>query len=73
MTEMTQEIQNNFESKVSCKIETNSSGYNTTVHVYQGAKKAEIDDTIAKTVYAHEQLQKRLTPSLKENGDIEIK
>ena len=52
-----EQIQNNFESKISCKIETNSRGYNTTVHVYQGATDKEIEDTVSKTVYAHIQLQ----------------
>ena len=45
---MIQKIQNNFEYKISIKVETNSRGYNTTIHVYQGATKKEIDDTIAK-------------------------
>ena len=67
------DIQNNLESNISCKIEANSRGFVTSVHVYEGARKASIDETIAKTVYAHFALQKRLTPSLKENGDIEIK
>ena len=56
------EVVNNFESKVSIKIETNSRGFNTSIHCYQGVKKADIDDTIAKTIYCHEQLQKRLAP-----------
>jgi hypothetical protein len=34
-------------------------------------KKAAIDETIAKTVYAHQQLQQKLAPSL--SGDIEVK
>jgi hypothetical protein len=38
------EIKNNFESKCSIKIETNSRGHNTTVHVYQGVTIAEIDN-----------------------------
>lgn len=60
---MSQEIQNNFESKVSIKIETNSKGHNTSVHVYQGVSQKEIDDTIEKTLYAHNTLQKKLTPA----------
>jgi len=44
----TSEIKNNFESKCSIKIETNSKGHNTTVHVYQGVTFQEIDDTIEK-------------------------
>ena len=43
---MTADIQNNFESKVSMKIETNSRGFNTVVHVYQGVSKKEIDETV---------------------------
>jgi hypothetical protein len=42
------EIKNNFECKCSMKIETNSKGHNTTVHVYQGVTFQEIDDTIEK-------------------------
>ena len=38
------EIKNNFESKCSIKIETNSKGHNTTVHIYQGVTIAEIDN-----------------------------
>jgi hypothetical protein len=57
---MSAEIKNNFESKVSCKIETNSRGYNTTVHCYQGVTEQEIDDTVAKTIYAHKKLQEAL-------------
>jgi hypothetical protein len=35
MTDLT-EIKNNFESKCDIKIETNSRGQNTTIHVYEG-------------------------------------
>ena len=59
---MTEDIKNNFESRCSFKIETNSKGYNTTVHVYQGATEKEINDTIDKTVKAHIKLQTELTP-----------
>ena len=55
-----EEIKNNFESKCSLKIETNSKGHNTTVHVYQGATKEDIDDTIKQTIYAHNELQTKL-------------
>ena len=58
------EIQNNFESKVSCKITSTSKGFNTEVHVYEGARKSSIDETVAKTVYCHQQLQAKLAPSL---------
>ena len=54
------EIKNNFESKCSIKIETNSKGHNTTVHVYQGVTIAEIDETIEKTIHAHTELQDKL-------------
>lgn len=53
-------VQNNFESKVSMRIKSNSRGYVTSVHVYSGAKRADIDETVAKTIYAHNELQKRL-------------
>ena len=56
------EIVNNFESKCSIKIETNSRGFNTSVHVYAGCKKAEIDETVAKVLYCHQEVQKRLAP-----------
>ena len=57
---MEQTIQNSFESKVSIKIETNSRGFNTIVHVYQGVDKKEIDDTVAKAIYAHKLVQTEL-------------
>ena len=58
-------IQNSFESKISCKIESNSRGFNTTVHVYQGVSQKDMDETIAKTVYAHIQLQEILVEAVK--------
>ena len=60
---MTEEIKNNFESRCSFKIETNSKGHNTTVHVYQGCTEEEINETIAQTVKAHNKLQKSLQES----------
>ncbi len=62
MTELS-DIKNNFESKCSIKIETNSKGHNTMVHVYQGVTIQEIDDTIDKAIYAHNELQKKLAPA----------
>jgi hypothetical protein len=59
MTELTK-IKNNFESKCSIKIETNSRGYNTSIHVYQGVNEKEIDDTIFKAIYGMNGLQKEL-------------
>jgi hypothetical protein len=53
------EIKNNFESKCSIKIETNSRGYNTSIHVYQGVNEKEIDDTIFKAIYGMKGLTKR--------------
>ena len=50
----------NFESKCSIKIETNSKGHNTTVHLYQGVTIQEIDDTVEKAVYAHNKIQEEL-------------
>ena len=52
-----EQIQNNFESKINIKIESNSRGYNTSVHVYQGVTQKEMDETISKSIYAHRQLQ----------------
>jgi uncharacterized protein with von Willebrand factor type A (vWA) domain len=54
------EIKNNFESKCSIKIETNSKGHNTTVHVCQRVTIQEIDDTVEKAVYAHNKIQEEL-------------
>jgi hypothetical protein len=59
LTDLT-EIKNNFESKCSIKIETNSRGYNTSIHVYQGVTEKEIDDTIFKAIYGINGLQKEL-------------
>jgi hypothetical protein len=56
-----QDIKNNFESKCSIKVETNSRGYNTTIHVYQGVTEKEIDDTIFKAIYGMNGLQKELS------------
>jgi hypothetical protein len=53
-------IKNNFESKCSIKIETNSRGYNTSIHVYQGVTEQGIDDTIFKAIYGINGLQKEL-------------
>lgn len=54
------EIKNNFESKCSIKIETNSRGFNTTVHCYQGVTMQEIDDTVEKAIYTHNKIQSEL-------------
>jgi hypothetical protein len=54
---MSSEIKNNFESKCSMKIESNSRGYNTTVHVYEGCTRDQILKTIEDTVFAHKMLQ----------------
>lgn len=63
-------IQNNFESKVSCKIETNSRGFNTVVHVYQGVSKKEIDETVKNTIYAHNQLQLALVEKVEDVKEL---
>lgn len=55
-----EKIENNFESKCSMKIETNSKGYNTTVHVYEGCTDGQIADTVIKTIEAHKLLQKEI-------------
>ena len=36
------DIKNNLENKISCKIEANSRGFVTSVHVYEGARKTSI-------------------------------
>jgi len=54
------ELKNNFESKCSIKIETNSRGHNTSIHVYQGIIEKEIDDAIFKAIYGINGLQKEL-------------
>lgn len=53
------ELKNNFESKCSIKVETNSKGHNTTVHVYRVTLQ-EIDDTVEKAIYAHNKTQSEL-------------
>ena len=57
---MEQTIQNSFESKVSMKAETNSRGYNTTVHCYAGVTQNDIDECVKMTIYAHKKLQEKL-------------
>jgi hypothetical protein len=42
---MSQEIRNNFESKCSMKIESNSKGYNMTVHLYEGCTEEQYKET----------------------------
>jgi hypothetical protein len=59
MTELAH-IKNSFESNCSIKIETNSKGHNTTVHVYEGVTFQEIDDTVEKAMYAHTGIQNKL-------------
>jgi hypothetical protein len=58
------EIRNNFESKCSYKIESNSKGYNTTIHVYEGATQEDIRKTIENTIfgfkYGQEQILKEI-------------
>jgi hypothetical protein len=65
------ELRNIFESKCSMKVESNSRGYNTTVHVYEGCTDKQIEETIGKTVAAHFELQRVLKETseqfLKEN------
>lgn len=55
-------LRNNFDSKCDMKVETNSRGHNTTVHVYEGCTKDQVDETIKITIYAHEKLQEALIP-----------
>ena len=42
------------------KVESNSRGFNTTVHVYEGCTQAQIDQTAKDTVYAYLRLQEEL-------------
>jgi hypothetical protein len=44
---MSSEIKNNFESKCSYKIESNSKGFNTTIHVYEGPTQEEISPEVS--------------------------
>lgn len=62
-----QEIQNNFESKISVKIEANSRGYTTSIHVYEGVTQKQINKTVEMAIYAHQLVQTRL---LKDCGKI---
>jgi hypothetical protein len=62
---LVEEIKNSFESKCSITIETNSRGFNTKVHVYQGVSKEKIDDTIFKAIYGMNGLQKELLSMVK--------
>lgn len=62
-----EKIENNQESKCSMKIETNSKGYNTTVHVYEGCTEQQILDTIKQTILAHKGLQEQIS-KLPERG-----
>ena len=50
-SEMSTEIKNNFESKCRYKIESNSKGFNATIHVYEGASQEEIKKTIENTIF----------------------
>ena len=56
-----EKIENNQESKCSMKIETNSKGYNTTVHVYEGCTGFQVDDTVKRTIEAHKKLQAEIS------------
>jgi len=59
---------NNFESKVSYKIETNSKGFNTSIHVYQGATQEEIKQTILDTIWGHKFGQEELLKEVTKSG-----
>jgi len=63
-------LRNNFESKCSMKIESNSRGFNTTVHVYEGCLRDDIDQTIKDTVYAYEKLQEVLKMEKAKQDDL---
>lgn len=57
---MSSEIKNIAESKCSVKIETNSKGHNTTVHIYQGCSETEWKKTADDAVAFHNYLQQKL-------------
>jgi CRISPR/Cas system CMR-associated protein Cmr1 (group 7 of RAMP superfamily) len=50
----------NFQSKCSIKIETNSSGHNTTAHAYEGVTFQQLDDAVEKAVYADYTIQHKI-------------
>lgn len=54
------QVVNNFETLVSYKIDTTSKGFNTTIHVYQGADIEIIKKVIENTIEGHFYGQKRL-------------
>lgn len=58
---MSSEIKNIAESKCSAKIETNSKGNNTTVHIYQGCTETEWKKTADDAVAFHNYLQDKLS------------
>ena len=66
MSEVEQVLRNNFESKCSMKVESNSRGFNTTVHVYEGCTRDQIDKTVYDTVYAYKELQRVLKEGTEE-------
>jgi hypothetical protein len=55
-----EKIENNFESLCSYKIETNSKGHNTTLHLYQGCTKDIWQKVIDEAVDAHNYGQSKL-------------
>jgi hypothetical protein len=63
-------LRNNFESKCSMKVESNSRGFNTTVHVYEGCTKEQIDETVKATLYAHDKLQADLKMEKAKQDDL---
>jgi len=65
-----QGFRNNFESKCSMKVESNSRGFNTTVHVYEGCTKEQIDETVKATLYAHDKLQADLKMEKAKQDDL---
>ncbi|MGB9167406.1 MAG: hypothetical protein WCB31_00595 [Nitrososphaeraceae archaeon] len=66
------ELKNKFESKCSIKIETNSKGHNTTVHVYEAVSFQEIDDIVEKAIYTHCNVQSKLLNRMNVKKHAEI-
>jgi hypothetical protein len=68
LIETSSEIKNNFESKCSYKIESNSKGYNTTIHIYEGANQEDIKKTIENTVFGFKYGQEQIIKELVKSG-----
>jgi hypothetical protein len=61
---MSTEIKNSFESKCSYKIKYNSKGYNTTIHVCEGASQEDIKKTIENTIFGFKYDQEQIVKEI---------